>query len=85
MSVGLQKSNQDDHERTRLTNAPAKASAHDPQKAYIDLAERIFVMLSSRVYGTLAGSEQEARSQGARRVQLQLAEAFEQATRKPTA
>jgi len=65
------------------TNAPAKASAHDPQKAYIDLAERIFVMLSSRVYGTLAGSEQKKPDPKALAAfSFKLAEAFEQATRE---
>jgi hypothetical protein len=65
------------------SNAPAKASAHDPQKAYIDLAERIFVMLSSRVYGTLAGSEQKKPDPKALAAfSFRLAEAFEQATKE---
>jgi len=65
------------------TNAPTKASAHDPQKAYIDLAERIFVMLSSRVYGTLAGSEQKKPDPKALAAfSFKLADAFEQATRE---
>jgi hypothetical protein len=65
------------------SNAPAKASAHDPQKAYIDLAERIFVMLSSRVYGTLAGSEQKKPDPKALAAfSFKLADAFEQATRE---
>jgi hypothetical protein len=29
------------------------------KEPYVDLAERIFVQLSSRVYGTLAGSDQK--------------------------
>ena len=63
------------------SNAPAKASAHDPQKAYIDLAERIFVLLSSRVYGTLAGSEQKKPDPKALAAfSFKLAEAFEAAT-----
>jgi hypothetical protein len=40
--------------------APSKDAAKpavDPQKAYIELAEKIFIQLSSRVYGTLASSE----------------------------
>ena len=65
------------------SNAPAKASAHDPQKAYIDLAERIFVLLSSRVYGTLAGSEQKKPDPKALAAfSYKLADAFEQATKE---
>ena len=65
------------------SNAPVKASAHDPQKAYIDLAERIFVLLSSRVYGTLAGSEQKKPDPKALAAfSFKLADAFEQATRE---
>ena len=41
--------------------APSKEgqakSSVDPQKAYIELAEKIFIQLSSRVYGTLASSD----------------------------
>ncbi len=62
--------------------APAKAS-NDPQKAYIDLAERIFVQLSSRVYGTLASSEAKKPDPKALAVfSFKLADAFEQATRE---
>jgi hypothetical protein len=65
------------------SNAPAKVSAHDPQKAYIDLAERIFVLLSSRVYGTLAGSEQKKPDPKALAAfSFKLADAFEQATKE---
>ena len=65
------------------SNAPAKPSSADPQKAYIDLAERIFVLLSSRVYGTLAGSEQKKPDPKALAAfSFKLAEAFEQATRE---
>jgi hypothetical protein len=65
-------------------DAPAKASpAHDPQKAYIDLAERIFVQLSSRVYGTLASSEAKKPDPKALAAfSFKLADAFEQATRE---
>ena len=65
-------------------DAPAKTSAsHDPQKAYVELAERIFVQLSSRVYGTLAGSEQKKPDPKALAAfSFRLAEAFEQATRE---
>jgi hypothetical protein len=61
-------------------NAAAKV---DPQKAYIDLAERIFVQLSSRVYGTLAGSEAKKPDPKALAAfSFKLADAFEQATRE---
>jgi len=66
------------------SNAPAKASAHDPQKAYIDLAERIFVLLSSRVYGTLAGSPDQKKPdpKALAAFSFKLADAFEQATKE---
>ena len=65
------------------SNAPAKSAGHDPQKAYIDLAERIFVLLSSRVYGTLAGSDQKKPDPKALAAfSFKLADAFEQATRE---
>lgn len=65
------------------SNAPAKASAADPQKAYVELAERIFVQLSSRVYGTLSGSEAKKPDPKALAAfSFKLAEAFEQATRE---
>ena len=65
-------------------DAPAKTSAsHDPQKAYVELAERIFVQLSSRVYGTLASSETKKPDPKALAAfSFRLAEAFEQATRE---
>jgi hypothetical protein len=50
---------------------------------YIDLAERIFVQLSSRVYGTLAGSDAKKPDPKALAAfSFKLAEAFEQATRE---
>ena len=62
--------------------APAKEKV-DPQKAYIELAERIFVQLSTRVYGTLAGSDQKKPDPKALAAfSFKLAEAFEQATRE---
>jgi hypothetical protein len=65
------------------SNAPAKTSAADSQKAYIDLAQRIFVQLASRVYGTLAGSETKKPDPKALAAfSFKLAEAFEQATRE---
>ena len=59
-------------------DAPAKASAaKDP---YLDLAERIFVQLSSRVYGTLAGSDAKKPDPKALAAfSFRLADAFEQA------
>ena len=62
--------------------APVKEKA-DPQKAYIDLAEKIFIQLSSRVYGTLAGSEQKKPDPKALAAfSFKLADAFEQATKE---
>jgi len=65
-------------------DAPTKTSAtHDPQRAYIELAERIFVQLSSRVYGTLASSETKKPDPKALAAfSFKLADAFEQATRE---
>jgi hypothetical protein len=62
-------------------DAPATASgAKDP---YIDLAERIFIQLSSRVYGTLASSETKKPDPKALAAfSFRLAEAFEAATRE---
>ena len=60
--------------------APAQTSAKDP---YVDLAERIFVQLSSRVYGTLASSEAKKPDPKALAAfSFKLADAFEQATRE---
>jgi hypothetical protein len=65
------------------SNAPAKSSA-DPQKAYIELAEKIFIQLSSRVYGTLAGSAEQKKPdpKALAAFSFKLADAFEQATRE---
>jgi hypothetical protein len=67
-------------------DAPAQASAakdmshRDP---YIDLAERIFVQLSSRVYGTLAGSDAKKPDPKALAAfSFRLADVFEQAARE---
>ena len=44
-------------------SAPAegsgKAGAVKPKDPYVDLAERIYVQLASRVFGTLAGGDQK--------------------------
>ena len=59
-------------------SAPARQK--DP---YVDLAERIFIQLSSRVYGTLAGPDQKKPDPKALAAfSFRLAEAFEQATRE---
>ena len=56
------------------------AAAKDP---YIDLAERIFIALSSRVYGTLASSEAKKPDPKALAAfSFKLAEAFEAATKE---
>lgn len=67
-------------------SAPAPSKA-PPQPAlqdhWIDLAERIFVQLSSRVYGTLASSEAKKPDPKALAAfSFRLAEAFEQATKE---
>lgn len=50
---------------------------------YVDLAERIFIQLSSRVYGTLAPSDAKKPDPKALAAfSYRLAEAFEQATRE---
>jgi hypothetical protein len=56
------------------------ASAKDP---YVDLAERIFIALSSRVYGTLASTEAKKPDPKALAAfSFRLAEAFEAATQE---
>jgi hypothetical protein len=53
------------------------------REAYIDLAERIFVNLSARVYGTLSGTDQKKPDPKALAAfSFKLADAFEQATRE---
>jgi len=65
------------------SNAPAKSSA-DPLKAYIELAEKIYIQLSSRVYGTLAGSAEQKKPdpKALAAFSFKLADAFEQATKE---
>lgn len=63
-------------------DAPAKSAAQ-LQLEYINLAERIFVLLSTRVYGSLASSEQKKPDPKALAAfSFKLADAFEQATRE---
>jgi hypothetical protein len=58
-----------------------KAPAAPQKDPYVDLAERIFVQLSSRVYGTLAGSDQKKPDPKALAAFcFKLADAFEKAT-----
>jgi hypothetical protein len=67
------------------STAPAKPSAgHDPQKAYIELAEKIFIQLSTRVYGTIAGSAETKKPdpKALAAFSFKLADAFEQATKE---
>ena len=65
-------------------SAPAeggKAAAVKPKDPYVDLAERIFVQLSSRVFGTLAGGDQKKPDPKALAAFcFKLADAFEAAT-----
>ena len=54
-----------------------------PKDPYVDLAERIFIALSSRVYGTLASSEAKKPDPKALAAfSFKLAEAFEAATQE---
>lgn len=68
-------------------SAPAKDAsgkpASNPHKDYIELAERIFVQLSSRVYGTLSGQDvKKPDPKALAAFSFKLADAFEQATRE---
>ena len=63
--------------------APAPSKEAAKKDPYVELAERIFVQLSSRVYGTLAGSDQKKPDPKALAAfSFKLAEAFEQATKE---
>ena len=62
-------------------DASAKAPAAPAKDSYVELAERIFVSLAARVYGTLAGSDQRKPDPKALAVfSFKLADAFEEAT-----
>ena len=63
-------------------DTPGKASAAPPPKdPYVELAERIFVSLAARVYGTLAGSDQRKPDPKALAAfSFKLADAFEEAS-----
>ena len=66
-------------------SAPAPKDAKSPgiNDRYIELAQRIFVQLAARVYGTLASSEAKKPDPKALAAfSFKLAEAFEAATRE---
>jgi hypothetical protein len=67
-------------------SAPApnkEAPKADPNAAYINLAERIFVLLSTRVYGTLTGTDAKKPDPKALAAfSFKLADAFEAATKE---
>lgn len=65
-------------------SAPAKdGKAANPHQEYIALAERIFVLLSSRVYGTLSGADvKKPDPKALAAFSFKLAGAFEQATKE---
>ena len=64
-----------------MSQAPAKPATAPAKDAYVELAERIFVALAARVYGTLAGSEQKKPDPKALAAfSFRLADAFEEAT-----
>jgi len=64
--------------------APKKdkpAAAGPAKDPYVDLAERIFINLAARVYGTLSGTEQKKPDPKALATfSFKLADAFEQAS-----
>lgn len=62
-------------------SAPSKSAVRaDP---YIELAEKIFIALASRVYGTLAGTDSRKPDPKALAAySFKLADAFEQATKE---
>src|SRR5207237_555928 len=62
-------------------DAPTKAPTAPAKDSYVELAERIFVSLAARVYGTLAGSDQRKPDPKALATfSFKLADAFEEAT-----
>lgn len=61
----------------------AKGAAAPAKDPYVDLAERIFVNLAARVYGTLSGSDQKKPDPKALAAFcFKLADAFEAASRE---
>lgn len=66
-----------------VKEAPAKGAAASAADSYYQLAEKIFVGLAARVYGTLAGTDQRKPDPKALAAySFKLAEAFEQAYRE---
>ncbi len=65
-------------------SAPAKDGPKPAGKEpYVELAEKIFIGLAARVYGTLSGTEQKKPDPKALAAfSFKLAEAFEQATKE---
>jgi hypothetical protein len=64
-------------------DAPAKAPAAPARDPYVELAERIFVSLAARIYGTLAAPDQKKPDPKALAAFcFKLADAFEQATQE---
>jgi hypothetical protein len=62
-------------------SAPSKSAP--PKDPYVELAEKIFIALASRVYGTLAGTDSRKPDPKALAAySFKLAEAFEQATKE---
>src|SRR2546423_7276710 len=58
-----------------------KSAAQSAQDAYVELAEKIFINLAARVYGTLSGTEQKKPDPKALAAfSFKLADAFEAAT-----
>src|SRR5437870_747585 len=61
-------------------STPAKRAPHPAKDSYVDLAERIFIGLAARVYGTLSGTDQRKPDPKALATfSFKLADAFEQA------
>ena len=60
-----------------------KAPAHPAKDPYVDFAEKIYINLAARVYGTLSGTDQKKPDPKALAAYcFKLADAFEQATRE---
>src|SRR5258705_3760987 len=67
-----------------MSGTPEKEpQAGAAREAFVDLAEKIYINLAARVYGTLSGSEQKKPDPKALAAFcFKLADAFEQATRE---
>jgi len=61
--------------------APAKGAAHPAKDPYVEFAEKIYVLLASRVYGNLSGGDQKKPDPKALAAYcFKLVDAFEQAS-----